>query len=157
MPAPPVSDSLARLEVLVGDWSVEAGINDTLPGTARIGWVLDRTILRWEVMIPDPRFPNSFSIISSVDGGTYLQHYFDARGIARLYKMTLDGDTWTLLRDESDFTTLDFAQRFTGTVGPGGDVISGDWMSRGPDGQWRKDFDLVYRRIKKGRNQPPAD
>jgi len=54
--------------------------------------VHDRTILRCEVVIPDPRFPDSVSIISGVDDGTYRQHCFDARGIARLYKMTLDGE-----------------------------------------------------------------
>jgi hypothetical protein len=44
-----------------------------------------------------------------------LQHYFDSRGVARLYEMTFSGGVWNLLRNSSDFTPLEFSQRFSGT------------------------------------------
>jgi hypothetical protein len=143
-----LADALTRLGVLVGQWSVEASIQGTPAGTATIEWALDRRFLVWRVTIPDPNFPDSLSIISAnSDGEAYTQHYFDARGIARIYKMTLEAGTWTLLRDEPDFTPLEFSQRFAATIPPGGDTIVGAWESPGPDGEWRKDFDLVYRKI----------
>ena len=51
-------------------------------------------------------------------------------GVARLYAMTLDAGTWTLLRESPDFSPLDFAQRFTGTFSDDGDTIRGTWESR---------------------------
>src|SRR3954470_13656521 len=45
--------------------------------------------------------------------GDFVQHYFDSRGVVRLYAMTFDGRTWTLTRLEPDFSPLDFRQRFT--------------------------------------------
>jgi hypothetical protein len=48
---------------------------------------------------PDPA-PDSLAVVS-VDpkAGAYTQHYFDSRGVVRLYAMTLNGGTWTLTRD----------------------------------------------------------
>jgi hypothetical protein len=140
-------DALGRLGVLLGHWSVEVGVQGTSAGTATIEWEVDGRFLLWRVTIPDPSFPDSLSVISvNADGETYTQHYFDARGVTRTYKMTLEAGAWTLLRDEPDFTPLEFSERFTGTIAPGGEIISGSWQSPGPDGQWRKDFDLVYRK-----------
>jgi hypothetical protein len=145
---PGLADALTRLGVLVGEWSVEAGIPGTPAGSATIAWTLDRRFLIWQVTIPDPAFPDSLSIISlSSDGHTYIQHYFDARGVTRIYKMTFKDGAWVLLRDEPDFTPLEFSQRFAGTIAPDGETISGAWESLGPDGNWRKDFDLIYRKI----------
>jgi hypothetical protein len=96
---------------------------------------------RLPVTIPDPNFPDSLSIICS-DGETYTQHYFDARGVARIYKMTFEAGTWTLLRDEPDFTPLEFSQRFTATIAAGRETITGAWESAAAEGGWRKDFDL---------------
>jgi hypothetical protein len=88
------------------------------------------------VIAPDPDRP-----------GGYRQHYFDARGVVRLYEMTFDGREWTLLRRTPDFAPLDFAQRFTGTFSEDGDTIAGRWETS-PDGtEWQPDFELTYRRI----------
>jgi hypothetical protein len=141
------AQALARLDVLIGRWSAEAAFVGTPAGTATIEWALDHQFLVWRVTIPDPNFPDSLSIISvNSDGETYTQHYFDARGVARIYKMTLEAGTWTLLRDQPDFTPLEFSQRFTATIAAGGETITGAWESAGAEGGWRKDFDLVYRK-----------
>jgi hypothetical protein len=140
-----VDDALRQLDVLVGQWTVEASFEGTPAGTASIEWELDHHFLVWRVTIPEPNFPDSISVISvNSDGETYTQHYFDARDIARIY---MEAARWSLLRDESDFTPLEFSQRFTATIAPGGETITGAWESPGPDGGWRKDFDLVYRKI----------
>jgi hypothetical protein len=61
--------------------------------------------------------------------------------------MTLADRDWTLLRDELDFTPLDFRQRFVGTFSDDGDRIDGQWQSGNGDDGWKKDFDLHYVRI----------
>jgi predicted lactoylglutathione lyase len=87
------------------------------------------------VIAPDARRP-----------GAYLQHYFDSRGVVRLYEMTLDGDLWTLSRTTADFSPLELAQRFTGRFSADGGTITGRWENS-PDGaDWRLDFRLTYRR-----------
>ena len=141
------TDARTRLEVLVGQWEVKASFPESPIGTATIEWELDRRFLIWRVTVPDPSFPDSLSIISiNSDGETFTQHYFDDRGIVRTYKMTLEADTWTLLRDEPDFSPLAFSQRFTATINVSGAEIRGVWESASSPDEWTKDFDLVYRK-----------
>ena len=79
-------------------------------------------------------------------GDGYTQHYFDSRGIARIYAMTFDGRTWTLERHARDFSPLPFHQRWVGTMSAEGDAIDGRWETS-PDGRaWELDFELAYRR-----------
>ena len=59
--------------------------------------------------------------------GQYLQHYFDSRGVARVYRMTLADNVWTLLRNEADFSPLDFGQRHIGNISGDGQTITGRW------------------------------
>ena len=95
-----------------------------------------------------PDAPGGHSILAP-DGnrpGGYLQHYFDSRGVVRLYEMGFDGRTWTLTRRAPDFSPLDFAQRYTGELSHDGDTIAGAWETA-PEGEdWRLDFRLTYRR-----------
>jgi hypothetical protein len=78
--------------------------------------------------------------------GAYTQHYYDSRGVVRLYAMSLAGGVWTLTREAPDFTPLDFRQRFTGTFSADGNTISGAWESDRDGGEWEHDFALIYRR-----------
>jgi hypothetical protein len=76
-----------------------------------------------------------------------LQHYFDSRGVVRLYEMTFDGTTWQLLRTKPDVTPLEFSQRYVGTFAPDGDTIEGAWETSDDLGAtWEHDFELIYRR-----------
>jgi hypothetical protein len=56
-------------------------------------------IQRWEVPIPEA--PDGIAVIGPDPerAGGYLQHYFDTRGVARIYKMGLANGVWTLWRD----------------------------------------------------------
>jgi len=102
---------------------------------------------RWEV--PHPDAPDGIAIIGlSAGGESYTQHYFDSRGVARLYAMTLNGSVWTLARETPDFSPLDFSQRFTGTFGQDGSVIDGRWEISHDGSPWSNDFDLTYRKLR---------
>ncbi len=147
------STALAALDVLVGEWSM-AAVFDRLPaadGDARVvfEWLPGEQFLveRWQIPIPEA--PDGIAIIGldpSSDGGC-LQHYFDSRGVARVYKMTLADNTWTLWRDEPDFSPLDFRQRYTGTVSEDGRTISGAWEICHDGSTWEHDFDLSYTKL----------
>jgi hypothetical protein len=150
-------ERLDRLEVFVGEWRLEAPafpIPAELADAARatFEWTLDETfLLEWSV-IPGPAAPNGLCVVGLDGADGYTQHYFDSRGIARLYAMSFDGREWKLERNASDFTPLNFHQRWLGTFGSDGNTIEGRWESS-PDGrQWELDFELFYRRV--GATQP---
>ena len=101
---------------------------------------------RWQV--PHPDAPDGIAIIGLTgDGDAFAQHYFDSRGIARVYAMTLAEGVWTLVRAAPDFSPLDFSQRFTGTIAEDGSIIHGRWETSGDGSTWAHDFELTYRRL----------
>jgi hypothetical protein len=111
--------ALDRLDVLVGRWSLEAGPPDGPP------WPGEASM--------------SFEWL-----GTFRQHYFDSRGVHRVYEMRLEDGTWRLWRD----ATNPFPQRFTGTFSEGGDLITARWEKAEDGSTWTTDFDLTYKRLR---------
>jgi hypothetical protein len=152
-------EALARLDVFVGEWAVEAtfpgdrtapagGTGGGVLARSRFEWALDRQFLLQRTEIPIPEAPDSLAIIGAdPETGAYTQHYYDSRGVARLYRMSLTDGVWTLTREAPDFTPLDFRQRFAGTFGEDGDTIVGAWEIGPVDGGWEHDFALTYRRV----------
>ena len=152
-------EALARLDVFVGEWVVEArfpagpaaptGADEAAPqARSRFEWVLDGQFLQQRIEIPVPEAPDGLMIVGADPAtGGYTQHYYDSRGVVRLYAMTFGGGVWTLTRESPDFSPLDFRQRFTGTFSTDGNTISGAWETSPADGgQWKHDFGLTYRR-----------
>jgi len=152
------SEALARLGVLVGEWALEARFpgDQPAPPTAvergpqartRFEWTLDGQFLLQRTEVPVPEVPDSLAIVSvDPETGAYTQHYYDSRGVVRLYAMTFANGAWTLTRESADFSPLDFQQRFTATFGPDGNTISGAWEKRAGGAGWEHDFGLTYRR-----------
>ena len=142
MEHPAANTPIKRLEPFIGEWG--------LPGSGRtvFEWMPGGQFLvqRWEV--PDPAVPDGIAIIGfDPSRGTYLQHYFDSRGVARVYEMGFGDGVWTLRRESADFSPLDFSQRFTGTFSDDGKTIAGRWESSSDGSSWEHDFDLTYTRV----------
>jgi hypothetical protein len=143
---------IERLDAFVGEWSIEAKFPDAPPTDTRgrvvFEWMPGAQYLveRWEVAHPDA--PDGIAIIG-VDhsGEKYLQHYFDSRGVARVYEMSFDDGVWKLWRASADFTPLEFSQRFTGTFGDDGTTIDGRWEISHDGSTWELDFDLTYTKV----------
>jgi hypothetical protein len=139
--------------VFVGEWAMAAEFR-YLP-SADIGarvvfeWMPGRRFLiqRWEVPVPEA--PDGIAIIGADPDseGNFLQHYFDSRGVARVYKMSVSERGWNLWRDTPDFSPLEFAQRYTGTFADDGRVITGSWERCHDDATWEHDFDLTYTKV----------
>lgn len=134
------------LDVLVGRWDVTVD----LPGAEDV-----RGDMRFERMgevllqhstVPSSPVPESWSVIVANAKGGYTQHYFDSRGVARLYEMTFDGRTWTLERTHADFTPLAFHQRYIGHLDDDRKTIEGEWQRSGNGRDWDRDFALTHRR-----------
>jgi hypothetical protein len=138
------------LEPFVGEWQMDVpGL--TLPPEAGVArttfeWALGGAFLLQRSSIPLPAAPDSLSVIAP-DGDGYTQHYFDSRGVVRVYAMSVDGREWRLERHTPDFSPLPFHQRWIGIFSNDGDTIHGRWETS-PDGHaWELDFELVYRRV----------
>jgi hypothetical protein len=143
-------EDLDGLEPFVGQWrmgpSFTPGADDAPHALTSFEWLSGRRFLiqRWEV--DHPEAPDGIAIIGfDRDQGTYLQHYFDSRGVERVYRMSFVDRVWTLERmaDEPDFS-----QRFTGRFSDGGDSIVGRWATSHDRGtSWSPDFDLTYTKV----------
>ena len=137
---------MERLSPLLGEWDLQTSLAP--PGAVRavvtFEPVLGGRFLLQRTEIDPPVAPDSMSVIAA-DGDAFTQHYFDSRGVVRVYAMTFDGRTWTLRREAADFSPLDFAQRYVGVLSEDGARIEGRWESRPPDADdWALDFELTY-------------
>jgi hypothetical protein len=146
----------ARLEPLIGTWSmaiVMPGDNrpaelPDLGARATFEWLGDKAFVieRWTVPVPEA--PDGLAMIGWDAGrGAFLQHYFDTRGVARVYEMSFASGVWKLWRTKPDFSPFEFSQRFTGTLSSDGKRIEGTWEIANDHTTWAKDFDLIYTRI----------
>jgi len=92
-----------RLELLIGEWSMAI----VMPGEetphelpdvgARVTfeWMGEKAFVRERWTVPIPEAPDGLAVIGWDEGrGSFLQHYFDERGVARVYEMSFaDGVT----------------------------------------------------------------
>jgi hypothetical protein len=68
-------------------------------------------------------------------------HYFDSRGVFRVYEAGVDERALRFWRDAPGFS-----QRFTGTFADGGDTIAGLWQLCTDGATWNDDAAITYRR-----------
>jgi hypothetical protein len=138
--------TVAALEPLIGEWTIQVPFAPDARGHAVFEWALGGAFVVERSEAPDPAPDGLCVIAANEDGDGYLQHYFDSRGVVRLYAMTFEDGVWTLERTKPDFTPLSFSQRYRGTFSDDGATIEGQWESS-PDGSaWELDFELTYRR-----------
>lgn len=146
------TSAIADLTPLIGTWRMDAAFPDGRHGPpedtgARTvfehGPDAAFVIQRWAV--PHPAAPDGIAIITADPArGGFLQHYFDSRGVVRLYEMTFGQGAWTPLRTQADFSTLEFAQRWEAELSADGNTIHGRWLDRTGEGSWSVDFALTY-------------
>lgn len=138
--------SLRRLEVLEGRWDVESTLdgNEVIRGgTTAFGWMEGGHFLLQRFTSPIPEAPSGMTVIGAVaETDAYVQHYYDSRGVERVYHMTLDRGEWTLWREAPGFY-----QRFRARISPDGATITGEWDVSADGEEWQRDFGLRYRKL----------
>jgi hypothetical protein len=147
--------TIAELAPLIGTWRMDAVFPDGRQGPPEdsgartvfeYGPGAQFLIQRWQV--PHPSAPDGIAIITADPArGGFLQHYFDSRGVVRLYEMSFSGGAWTLQRTTADFSPLDFSQRWEAELSASADTIQGRWLDRTAGGEWSHDFALTYTRL----------
>jgi len=143
--------SLGRLDALIGHWDMEATFEagyfgpDSPAFTSHGGrttfqWLEGRFFLTQRFINQHPAAPSGIAIIGAgAEPGTFTQHYYDSRGVARTYQMTLEDGTWKLCRQAPGFW-----QRYTGQISADGTTITGAWEGSADGQTWTHDFGLTY-------------
>ena len=141
----PPNPAIQHLQPLVGEWRVglPGATPDEMVARASYEWLEGGAFLINRSQAPDP-YPSGVVVIGCDDStGRCTMEYFDSRGVARIYEMSLSDGIWKQWRDAPGFF-----QRFTGTFSDDGDTIHATWELSEDGTTWEKDFDLVYQRVK---------
>ena len=99
-------------------------------------------IQRWHY--DHPEIPDAIAVIGVTDGQLSM-HYFDYRGVYRVYAVSLEEDEWRFWRDAPGFS-----QRFTGILSDDGNTITGQGQLSRDGSAWEDDLAITYRRSPAG-------
>jgi hypothetical protein len=135
---------LDGFDALVGQWETEGShpfVKEPISGHASFEWLPGRRFLIWRSEQTPTTVPTAIAIIGGGDTpGTWPLHYFDSRGVFRVYTTNMAGGVWRFWRDEPGFL-----QRATGTFRDGGRVLE-IRTELNEHGTWKPDLEMTYRR-----------
>jgi hypothetical protein len=145
--------TMKEFDPLIGEWHGEGEMPIDPPMKLSVEAKLERLgeFLVLKTKGEPAEVPDSISIIGGApDGEPQPMHYFDSRGVKRLFMTAIEGSTWTIWRAPGeDWNGPDgpgFNQRFIGEISADGNMIAGRWergMGNAGD-QWELDFPLNY-------------
>jgi hypothetical protein len=149
---------LGRLDALVGEWEFQASVGGqpAARGHTTFEWLDDGAFLvqRADAEPPTEATPpewvaNSPFPVTTIIGLDELSErfcyaYADARGVCRVYQMSLNDGVWKIWGQAGP----EFFQRFTGRVSDGGNTITARWEASRDGSSWDTDFDLTYTKVK---------
>ena len=148
----PAQRLIERLAPFIGTWNLSARFPDrpeeVVTGTLVYEWGPGEAFVIQRSEVAPAGFPDAVTVMGVDESrGAYLQHYFDSRGVARVYQMGFEDGEWSLIRTTADFTPLDFAQRYTGRFSDDLATIRGAWESSSDGTAWTHDFELVHTKV----------
>lgn len=142
----PPRPELRALDPLVGEWATEA-THPMFPGEVVEGrmsyeWLGGERFLIQRSVMEHPDFPDSISVIGFTDDeGEMANHYFDSRGVMRVYRLAIEGETLRIWRDAPGFS-----QRLEAKLSDDGKVLAGVWKLCRDDETWDDDLAVTWTR-----------
>lgn len=146
--------SASPLRRLIGTWSFEASSEGKFLGRGRttFEWIEGGAFVRQRAEDePSPdaspdwvsHSPMPVTALLGFDdsNGEMAMLYSDARGVFRIYRMSVTAEAWTVTRDNPGFS-----QRFVGSFQDDDATIRGRWESSEDGTTWVPDFDMEYRK-----------
>jgi hypothetical protein len=131
---------------LVGTWATEA-THPELPGTVVTGqatfeWLEEQRFLIQRSQYDHPEIPDAVALTGIIDGKPSM-HYFDLRGVHRVFAVEITPNTWRFWNDAPGF-----AQRCSHALSDDDNSINGQAeLSRDDGATWEHDLAIAYRRI----------
>jgi hypothetical protein len=131
---------------LVGQWTTEA-THPAVPGTvisgsSQVEWLEGERFVIYKTHYDHPDFPDAISIIGDTDG--LHMHYFDVRGVYRLFELTVTAGGWAISMGRHG--DAPFAQRVTYTFEHGDQEMSGKGQLSYDEVNWNDDLEITCRR-----------
>jgi hypothetical protein len=129
---------------LVGRWTTEA-THPGLPGViltgySEIEWLEGERFLIDRSHHDHPDVPDAISIIGDTDG--LQMHYFDSRGVYRIYETSVTDEGWEIAMDAN----APFWQRMTFFFEDDEQTIAGHGKLSHDGVHWEDDLQIMYRR-----------
>jgi hypothetical protein len=128
------------LDRLLGSWDItmhHVAMSEPVAGRQRFERVLhDAFVLQhWAYHHPD--FPDAMAFWS-----TDRCHYFDVRGVIRVFDLDLGDDGWSMIRLDDDFS-----QRYTARFDGDDRIETSGEISRDLGATWQHDFAMTHLRV----------
>ena len=130
---------MSALDRLVGTWEFtmqHSAVPDPVTGRQRYERVLEGAfvLLHWRYDHPD--FPDAMALLSDD-----RYHYFDVRGVVRVFDLEIDADGWSIVRLDKGFSQ----RASTSFHGP--DAMEGHGETSDDLGTtWQPDYTMSWRR-----------
>jgi len=149
---------MKQFEPLIGEWHGEGDFPTEPPMKISHEAKIERLgeFIVFSSVAEPAEVPDSISIIGGAPNTEpQPMHYFDSRGVKRLYVTALVTATWKIWRapgeDWNGPHGPGFNQRFIGEISADGNTIEGRWeRGTGEDGdEWEVDFPMNYTRTKR--------
>ena len=149
--------ALEAFAPLIGKWRSEA-THPMFPGEIVTGemtyeWLSGEAFLIQRSAMSDPRFPDSIVIVGFTDDNgdagegddsatdELVGHYFDSRGVFRVYRLAMDDRTLRIWRDAPGFS-----QRLEAVLSEDGSTLAGVWQLAREDESFEDDLAITFRR-----------
>ena len=131
---------MSALDQLLGTWEFSmhhSAMSEPVTGQQRYERVLNGAFVLKHWTYDHPDFPDAMALMSEDQ-----YHYFDVRGIVRVFDLEVDKGGWSMVRLDEDFS-----QRFTARFrGPNVMDTTGE-LSHDAGVTWQPDFTMTLQRI----------
>jgi hypothetical protein len=128
------------LDRLVGSWVFtmhHSELAEPVTGRQRYEPVLDGAFLMMHWHYDHPEFPDAIALISSTQ-----YHYFDVRGVVRVFDYAVDDAGWSMTRLDDEFS-----QRTIGRFAGADAVDCVGERSANSGAMWQRDFAMRMTRV----------
>ena len=131
---------MSALDRLLGTWEFtmhHSATSEPITGRQRYERVLDGAFVLQHWTYDHPDFPDAMALLSDE-----RCHYFDVRGIVRVFDLDIDEGGWSMVRLDEDFSQRS-AARFCGmdAMDTTGEISHDTGVT------WQPDFTMSYQRI----------
>jgi len=122
-----------------------------ITGSSTFEWLAGERFVIYRSHYEHPDIPDALSIIGDTDG--LHMHYFDSRGVYRLFELTTIDDGWAIAMGRESPTgsfapgDKPFSQRLTFRFDDADQTMSGKGQLSHDDVKWDDDLEITYLRI----------
>lgn len=135
-----LSTRLSQLEPLIGRWNIVGSFKD----------IPDKTVEGWETytVVDNGEAIESATEIRTLISGKVVDVYVNKMLISfhEAERKILGDDEWEMRIEDGVHVVQNGRHRFTGTVDPNGESITGHWENRTSAGGWKYWYDKVLTR-----------